>query len=823
MVEGYLNSDNLNFIMVVYYIHGIVETIKRKEVVILAEKIKNIDIVEQHNQDMLLYSIYVARKRVIPDYRDGLKTVHRRILYDMFHDLHAAPPHGTVKTSRVTGDVIGRYHPHGDTAVADAMKPMTNSFECKEPYLDGRGGWGDPLGNPMSHPRYTETRLSQYSMDCLIGELKETPNAVDWENNYSDTMLEPIYLPAAVPNLLINGAYGIASGLSVDIPRHNLVEVIDTTIALMHNPKAKVKLAPDNCMETEILCDTGFENICKTGRGKYKVRALIECTEYQGKSKHNVGKPALKITSVPDLVFFNRVKQDIEKLITSKKLPQVTDIINESQGESWDYKMCVWIILKKGADPNYVRSLLYSATKLENGRGVNFEVLRNDKPELVSYKEYLLDFINFRRMTKFRMYCNRLKVEKTKFHKMELYIKALESGEIDNIYKMVRSFKGTDDPTYIEYLIKKLKVTDVQAKFLLDIDFRKVSKGYLAKYKQLRDEAQKAANHYFKMMSDEKLIDKEIIDEMLAVKAKYGKPRMSKIITKEEASAVPAGTFKVVITSGNRIRKMEPEAQITGLSGETPRCIVTADNRDNILIFGALGKVFKVPVSVIPFDFIDIRYIIKNLTSDSSTIIMESALKKFAEHKHNFIYTLSRNGYIKRMDCEDFLNIPLSGIIYSKLDDGDIIVDIVFMPDKLDLMVFSRNKALRMSGKEAPYLRRTTKGNFSMNTQYPMNGIACIFPGATSLVVTTKAGYVNRIHIAAIKQMKRMLAGVSVIKLGKTDDVYKMFVCHDNDVVNLYHNGTKTSILVKDIEHGSSISKGKKLVSVVDHADITKA
>ena len=153
----------------------------------MAEKIKDINIVEQHNEDMLLYSIYVARKRVIPDYRDGLKSVHRRIIYDMFNDLHAV--NGFVKTNRVTGDVIGRYHPHGNIAVEDAMRPMTNLSECKEPYLTGKGNWGNPMGDPAAAGRYTETKLSDYTMDCIIGELAETKNAVDWENNYSDTML----------------------------------------------------------------------------------------------------------------------------------------------------------------------------------------------------------------------------------------------------------------------------------------------------------------------------------------------------------------------------------------------------------------------------------------------------------------------------------------------------------------------------------------------------------------------------------------------------------------------------------------------------------
>ena len=404
----------------------------------MAETIRDTNVVEQHNEDMLLYSIYVARKRVIPDFRDGLKCVHRRILYAAYKDLRAVSHGSKVKTARLTGMVIGLYHPHGDQAVADAVKPMTNPFECKVPYINGQGGWGDPLGNPQSAQRYTELWISEYGLDCIISDLKESPNAVDWENNYSDNAMEPIYLPASVPNILINGAYGIATGLTVDVPRHNFNEVIDITIELMKNPKTRVVLIPDNCMPTDIIEVTKFDEICRTGKGKYKVRAKIDIVEYNK-------NPALHITSVPDLVFFDKVQEDIEKLVATKKLPQVVDIINESSGESWDYNMSIYIILRKGSDPNYVRSLLYSTTPLTKTRSVNFEVLQGDRPVLISYKDYLLSFIDFRRMTKFRMYCNRLRDSRTKFHKMELYIKALESGEIDNIYNMVRKLKGTDD------------------------------------------------------------------------------------------------------------------------------------------------------------------------------------------------------------------------------------------------------------------------------------------------------------------------------------------------------------------------------------------
>ena len=770
--------------------------------------IRDVEMVKQHNDDMLLYSIYVARKRVIPDYRDGLKCVHRRIIFDMYNDLHAI--NTRVKTARVAGDVIGKYHPHGDTAVADAMKPMTNDWECKVPYIVGQGNWGDPKGSPAANGRYTECKLSDYSMDCIIANLKETDNAVDWEDNYSDTLLEPIYLPAIVPNLLINGAYGIASGLSVDIPRHNFGEVVDATIELMKNPKAKVRLVPDNCMQTQIYSPGGFDKICETGRGKYRVRANIEITEYKGKAAHHVGKPALKITSVPDLVFFDKIKADIEALIVNKKLPQIVDMISESSADDKGSQYIrEWIILKKGSDANYVRSVLYSATHLENGRGVNFEILKNNAPVLVSYKEYLLDFIQFRRMNKFRIYCNNLKTEKTKYHKMELYIKALESGEIDNIYKKIRTFKGTDDPEYIEYLIKKLHVTDIQAKYLLDIDFRKISNGYLNKYKKIRDESMVLANHYLAMMDDEKAIDNEIISEMLAAKAKYGNPRMSKLITANQANSVPAGTFKIVITGGNFIKKFEPNAPINGLNGDTVRCAIIADNRDNVIIFGNLGKVYKIPVSIISFELTDIRFILKTLTSDITDIVMESKLAEFGKNKHRFIYTLTRDGYIKRMDCTDFENVAVSGLIYTRLDDGDIVSDIMFSDDRLDFLVYAGNKVLRLDGKDAPYLRRSSKGNYSMKTTNPMGGMISIGSNDTSVVVITNKGYVNRVPLEIIKQMKRMQTGINITKLGKGDGIKYMFVCNDNDCINFHFSQSEGQLVkVSDIPLMSTASMG---------------
>jgi len=242
-----------------------------------------------------------------------------------------------------------------------------------------------------------------------------------------------------------------------------------------------------------------------------------------------------------------------------------------------------------------------------------------------------------------------------------------------------------------------------------------------------------------------------------------------------------------------------------------------------IIFLSFLGKVFKLPVSIIPFDFLDIRLVLKNLTSDISSIIMESAMKKFAENKNNFIYTLSKNGYIKRMDCVDFTSIPLSGIIYSKLDDGDIIVDVMFMPVSMDFLVYSGGKALRLHGQDAPYQRRASKGNYSMNTRFPMNGIECIYPGATNLVAVTANGFMNSIPLSVFKAGKRMQAGSSVIKLGKGDEIVLIAVCKDNDVIHTFFNSNSNQVKVSDIPIGSSISKGTKISGKVGRAEIVRS
>jgi DNA gyrase subunit A len=321
----------------------------------------------------------------------------------------------------------------------------------------------------------------------------------------------------------------------------------------------------------------------------------MEVTEYKG-------KPALHITSVPDLVFFDKVKVDLEKLIEANVFPQIISIDNASTLDKKGNEIfSVYIVLKKGSDPNYVREKIYHSTAMQKTIAVNFEVIKDEQPVLMGYKDYLLNFLTFRRQTKIRMYANRLQEVKTEIHKLLLYIRAMESGEIDTIISMIRKQKGTDDKVYIDYLVNKLNVTPIQAKFILGIDVRKLSLGYLEKYKEDVKKYEEMTAIYLNKVTIPEEIDKEIEEELHYFKKKYSCPRRSKIIPISEVSGVPAGTFKVVITKGNYIKKIGENDHIGSMGGDEAKCVFIADNRDNVLIFGAMGKVFKLPVHKIPF------------------------------------------------------------------------------------------------------------------------------------------------------------------------------------------------------------------------------
>lgn len=771
---------------------------------------KEVNMLEQYSEDMRLYSIYSALYRVVPDFRDGFKSVQRKIIYAMYNDIKGTK---TVKSSSIVGVVMDKYHPHGDTSIYKTMKPMANWFENNITLIEKQGNFGNFQGDEPSAMRYTEAKLAPFTTDVVIGDLKLSKNVVDWEENYSGTTMVPEYLAPNLPLLLINGSFGITPGLKVDIPKHNISEVIDATIKLIDNPDAKFVLVPDTPMECDII-DTDFKTICETGYGNYKVRGRIDIGEFNN-------KPALFIRSLPDYVFLNTITDKIEEMMSKNTLTQVHSIFENSDG---DHKMECIIVLKPGSDPNFVRDTIFKNTQIERGGRVNFEVICERHIVRMSYRQYLNRFIDFRKVTKLRLYYNLLQNTLTDLHQYEAYIRVVSSGEIDSIIERIKKSKGRDEEL-IQDMIKKFKITDLQAKTIINTPIKNLSKHNIARYTERAKELSKLRDTYYSKIRNEKELNEEIKQELKELKAKYGKKRNARIISQAEASNIPEGDFKIVITEGNYIRKLGVNDNIRSIRGDNPKLVIKISNTDNLILFDSGGKCYSYPVHKIPLTDkanmgVDIRNLSSKFTSNIITIYPESEIKKIVDSKYKmYVIVLTHLGYIKKLDLSEFISLTQSGIFYTKLDQDDFVKSIIVGGDALDVVVFSDKKALRFSGKEIPLVRRSARGVRSIggkSVEY-VDGMTLVAgENITDVVVVTKNGYLNRFNINALPLSQRTKAGSSVIKLSKTDKINSIHIVNENNTIRLISEKNSINVLVKDIPIGSSISAGTKSVNGKD-------
>lgn len=697
-----------------------------------------------------------------------------------------------------------------NSSIYMTIKPLANWFETYVPLIDPKGNFGTFQGDPCAASRYTECKLSKFALENVLGDLIDSPEAVDWSPTYNEATKEPDYLPVRVPLLLINGSFGIGLGLRAEIPSHNLAEVIDATLALMDNPDAEVVLVPDHCMPCEII-NTDFAKISNAGFGHYKVRGKIDIEQYKGKQ-------ALIIKSVPNLTSLNNITDKIEDLIKKKKIIQIDNCFDESTVTDMRYV----IVLKAGADPNYVKDVIYKNTGVEQTLRVNFETLNGLNPLRMSYKSYLLSFIDFRKMTKFRVYSNKLQTVQTKIHERDAYIKALESGEIDNVIDIIKKQKKVDDAALIEYLVKKLKITDLQARYIIEADLKKLSYGYLEKYKAEAAELERTKTELMSHIMDDRVIENDIRQELLDIRAKYGKPRNCTIID-DTSNDIPKGEMLIAITEKNYIRKVPGGTNIGNFRNDSLRTLIKLDNTDSILIFDEMGKVFKLPVHKVPFtdknsNGTDIRFLIKSLTANINTIIPESVVKGLAEkgcpnNKH-YLVTLTNNGLIKRMDLDDFTAVPPSGILYLKLDQGDFVKDIVIAHSAFNLVVYSDRKAVVMNVNEAPYLKRNTKGSRAMANVDHVDGLCIIHNDCTDIAVITESGKINRVGVVqGLTNTGKGKSGLNLIKLTSGDKIASVVAGNVNDLIHIKGTESETVIPFADLKVGSSISSGDKIIA----------
>lgn len=696
-------------------------------------------------------------------------------------------------------------------------------YKIKYPLMYGYGGFGAVSGSGASAERYTETALSDFGYDTMIDELAQASNIVDWVDTYTRQDKEPEYLPSKLPNVLINGGTGIGVGMSFNVPSHNIGEVIDATISLINNPNKKIVLIPDFIQECDLIGDN-WEEISATGRGSFKVRGRIETVT------DKKGNITLHIRSLPDMVTTDSVADKILDMVAAKQLPMVKDVINTLEKEHPN----IIIELKQGSDAEYVKQAIFAKTQVQVSYSVNFEAVSMNGIDLkrYSYSEYLLDFINQRRNIKFRLYCNKLQQVMTRHLQVDAFVKVMQSKEFDKIMTMIRKYSGTDPEPIVEYMIKNCGVSDIQAKFILGRTLPQLSKGYLKGYIDERAELQSKIDLYMNYVTDDgTLINNEIIEELKALKKKYNTPRLCRVIDTSHENDIPSGTFKIVITERNYIRKIPDVDKVGIVRKDNPKFIIRVDNAENILLFDNKGKVFNLPVHKIPITDrqgagTDVRILVKNLTSDIASVFYEPILKQISKsnNKH-YLTVLTKSNTIKKLDIEDFLNVSPSGLIYSKIRPDDEVVGVSLVPHNLDIAICSGHKVLRCQLKDVPLYKRNSNGAKAMSTLDPINGLSVFYPNVTDIVVVTKNGKFNRFNIALLECNHRAKSGHKVIKLDANDEILNVYGVNESDYIRVLTSDGVEEIAVKDIKVKSSIAAGTKMIKskgIIVRADVTR-
>lgn len=420
----------------------------------------------------------------------------------------------------------------------------------------------------------------------------------------------------------------------------------------------------------------------------------------------------------------------------------------------------------------------------------------------------------------------------TRHLQVDAFVKVMQSKEFDKLMNMIRKYNGTDPEPIVEFMIKSCGVSDIQAKFILGRTLPQLSKGHLKGYIDERKDLQSKIDLYMTYVTDDgTLINNEIVAELKELKKKYNTPRKCTVIDTSHENDIPSGTFKVVITERNYIRKIPDVDRVGIVRKDNPKFIIRVDNAENILLFDNKGKVFNLPVHKIPITDrqgagTDIRILVKNLTSDIASVFYEPILKQIAKsnNKH-YLVVLTRSNSIKKLGIEDFLNVSPSGLIYTKIRPEDEVVGVSLVPHNLDIAICSGHKVLRCQLKDIPEYKRNATGTKAMSTLDPINGLSVFYPDATDIVVVTKNGKFNRFNIAMLDCNKRAKSGHKVIKLDTNDEILNVYGVNESDNIRVLTSDGIEEIPVKDIKVKSSIAAGTRMIKskgVIVRADVTR-
>jgi DNA gyrase subunit A len=788
----------------------------------VSEKIVPVDIEDEMKGSYIDYAMSVIVARALPDVRDGLKPVHRRVLFGM-HELGMASNRAYKKSARIVGEVLGKYHPHGDTAVYDTMVRMAQDFSLRYPLVDGQGNFGSVDGDSPAAMRYTEVRMSRMAEEMLRDLDKDT---VAFAPNFDDTLKEPTVLPALIPNLLINGTSGIAVGMTTNIPPHNLTEVIDGCVTIIDNPSLaddkllKIIKAPDFPTGGIIYGYEGVKDAYQTGRGRVLVRA--KASIQTGRSD----RQAIIITEIPYQVNKASLIEKIADLVHEKKIEDIADIRDESDRDG----MRVVVELKRDANAEVVLNNLYKHTQMQTTFGVIMLALVNGKPQILTLRQMIDHFIKHRNEVVVRRAKYELDEAEKRAHILEGYIIALDN--IDEIIKLIK--KSKDVPSAQEGLMKRFKLSELQAKAILDMRLQKLTGLERKKVEEEYKETIKLIEKLKAILANKKLQMQIIKDELLEIKKKYGDERRTEIIYKAEEFSIEdmiaeedvvimishGGFIKRFPVSGYR-RQARGGKGVTGAATKEDDFIehmFIASTHNYILFFTDRGRCYWLKVHEIPEASRTARG--KSIASliakeEGENIAAFVPVQEFDDN--HYVAMVTEKGMIKKTVLSEYGNVRRTGIAAITLQQGDTVKEVKLTDGSQDIVIGTHNgMAIRFQEKEVRFMGRTASGvrGINLNKGDYVIGAITTKRRKTSVLVVAENGFGKRSDLEDYRVSHRSGKGVITIRI--TDKTGKMVaireVLDNDDIVVVTEKGVIIRQPAKDIRIAGRNTQGVRLI-----------
>ena len=785
------------------------ETDKKDEQQAAAANVLPAELSKEMRTSFLEYSMSVIVSRALPDVRDGLKPVHRRILYAM-NESGITPKRPHAKSARTVGDVIGKYHPHGDSAVYDTMVRLAQPFSMRVPLVDGHGNFGSIDGDSAAAMRYTEARLDKPAMELLRDLDKET---VDFQPNYDESLQEPVVLPSRFPNLLVNGSSGIAVGMATNIPPHNLGEAIDATCMMIDNPDCtvddlmKVLPGPDFPTGGIIMGRKGIRDAYETGKGSLTIRS--KCRIEEGKN----GKHSIVVSEIPYQVNRTNLLKKIADLIRDKKLPEVSNVHDGADRHGID----IIIELKQNAIPQVVLNKLYKHTQLQVGFGCNMLALVNGVPRVLSLKEILHYYILHQEEVVERRTRYDLAKAEARAHILEGFVIALDN--IDEVIQIIRS--SNTDREAKDVLMERFKLSEKQSEAILEMKLRRLTGLEREKIEAELKELREKIDYYKRLLSDKDLVKQVIKEELTEIKEKFSSARITKItdeakdldvedlIAEEEVAitVTKAGYVKRLPVATYRQQKRGGKGMqgVNLKEADFVEHLFISSTHAYLLFFSSRGRVYRLKAYEIPEASRHARgtAIVNVLPLEKGeTIAAVIATKDFPEDEYLMFATSS--GMVKKTSMKLYGRTRRDGLIAINLKENDTLISVqrVAEGEKV-MMVSSAGKAIMWDESEVRAMGRDTMGvrGMTVNADARVLGMEIARPG-TELLVITELGYGKRTPVEEYPSHHRGGQGVYTITMtAKKGLLSAMKIVEENDEIMII---TEEGVVVRTPVSGVS-------------------